>query len=305
MNEWSAAQQARAHVHIDPRQRENERRTWRVIWLTLTVMIIEIAAGMAFNSMALLADGWHMASHTGALGVTAFTYWFARKHAHDPRFSFGTGKVGALGGFASAVALVVVALFMAIESVARLISPLDIALNQAIFVAVLGLVVNLVSALLLGHGHSHGHDGENAHDHGHDHNLRAAYMHVLADALTSVLAIVALLAAKFAGWVFLDPVIGVVGAVIISKWGYGLIRDTSAILLDQSPSDDVLRDVKEKVEACGDCRVEDLHIWPLSEGRNAAIVSVRTSAACNVDDIKKRLEATLNLAHATVEVRGE
>ncbi|HPB32290.1 MAG TPA: CDF family Co(II)/Ni(II) efflux transporter DmeF, partial [Candidatus Sumerlaeota bacterium] len=213
-----------------------ERSTIKVIIITVTMMVIEIIAGMVFGSIALLADGWHMATHVAAFGITVFAYRYARSHASDPRFSFGTGKVSVLGGFASAVALAVVALVMALESLLRMLHPLEIQFNDAITIAVMGLLVNLVSGLILRdrHDHRHEHEDENAHLH-HDHNLRAAYLHVLADALTSLFAIVALAAGKFFGWIWLDPLMGLVGAAVIIRWSHGLLRDTSRILLDSIP----------------------------------------------------------------------
>jgi len=210
---------------------QGERNTMRVIILTIVMMGIEVTAGILYGSMALLADGWHMGTHATALGITAFAYFYARRHADDPRYSFGTGKVGVLGGFTSAVVLAVVAILMSVESLERLISPEAIRFNEAIVVAIIGLVVNLVSAFLLQGGH-HDHGHNEAHHH-HDHNLRAAYFHVLADALTSVLAIVALFAGKIFGWNWMDPFMGIVGAIIISRWAYGLLQETSKVLLDR------------------------------------------------------------------------
>lgn len=211
-----------------------EQSATRVMLLTAGMMLVEIVAGMLFGSMALLADGWHMATHVAAFGITLFAYRYARSHADNPRFTFGTGKVSVLGGFASAVALAVVALVMALESVLRMVEPQEIRFNEAIGVAAIGLLVNLVCGMLL-HGH-HDHDvhADCDHDghHHHDHNLRAAYLHVVADALTSVFAIVALVSGKYFGWVLLDPLMGLVGAAVISRWAWGLVRDTGHILLD-------------------------------------------------------------------------
>ncbi|RPJ70129.1 MAG: cation transporter, partial [Desulfobacteraceae bacterium] len=220
------------HTHrFLPENAHGERATYRVIALTLAMMVVEISAGVAFGSMALLADGWHMGTHAVALGITALAYHFARRHADNPRFSFGTGKVGELGGFASAVVLAVIALIMAVESVQRLLSPLPIRFNEAIAVAVIGLVVNLVSAFMLRDRHRHSHGAGPAHHH--DHNLKAAYLHVIADALTSLLAIVALATGKIFGWVWMDPLMGIAGAVIITRWSYGLMKDTGKVLLDR------------------------------------------------------------------------
>lgn len=308
-----------------------ERRTRWVVALTLAMMVGEIAAGMMFGSMALLADGWHMGTHAAALGVAAFAYAYARRHAADPRYSFGTGKVGALGGFASAVGLAVVALLVLGESAVRLASPVAIRFDQAIGVAVLGLLVNLFSAFLLrdeDHGHAHGHgdhdhdddghddhhgdheDGEHAHahpDHGHaehrDHNLRAAYLHVLADALTSVLAIVALLAGRVLGWTWMDPVMGIVGALVIARWSVGLLRDTGAVLLDAEVGEGRRTAIRAALEQ-GEDRVADLHLWRVGPRHLAAIVSVVSTAPRAPAEYKERLRAFPDVVHLTVEVHA-
>jgi cation diffusion facilitator family transporter len=255
--------------------------------------------------MALLADGWHMGTHAAALGITAFAYSYARRHADDPSYSFGTGKVGVLGGFASAVALGIVALLMAAESVHRLISPQTIHFNQAIAVAVVGLAVNLVSAILLQGHHDHGHD-HHAHGHGHthrhDHNLRAAYLHVVADAFTSVLAIVALSFGKAFGWVWLDSVMGIVGAVVITRWSVQLLRDTSQILLDSGVHPGTVDRIRTAIEADADNRVADLHIWQLSGHHVAAVVSVVTHYPQEPSHYKRLLADVAELSHVTVEV---
>lgn len=274
-----------------------ERRTRWVIALTAVVMLVEIIAGMAFGSMALLADGWHMATHVAAFGITLYAYAYARRHRDNPAYSFGTGKVSTLGGFASAVALAVVALFMALESVARLFDPQAIHFNEAIAVAVLGLLVNLVSAVLL-HDHHHDHD----HGHHHDHNLRAAYLHVLADALTSVLAIAALLAGKLYGWNWLDPVMGIVGALIIARWATGLLRESGAILLDGGVPATTRRAIRATIEADADNEVADLHVWPVSPHHLAAIVTVVTHHPQPPEHYRALLSDVAGLAHVTVEV---
>jgi cation diffusion facilitator family transporter len=303
-----------------------ERRTRWVVGITLVMMVAEIAAGLAFGSMALLADGWHMGTHAAALGVAAFAYAYARQHARDPRYSFGTGKVGALGGFASAVGLAVVALLVFGESAARLARPVSIHFDQAIGVAVLGLLVNLLCAWLLrdhDHGHPHGHGAghdqeDHPHDHDHpadhlpthgprlehrDHNLRAAYLHVLADALTSVLAITALLAGKVLGWSWMDPVMGIVGSVVIARWSVGLLRDTGAVLLDAEVGAARAAAMRAAMEAGSDDRVADLHVWRVGPRHLAAIVSVVSSAPQAPDHYKTRLRAFGDLAHLTVEVQ--
>ncbi|ACL63829.1 cation diffusion facilitator family transporter [Anaeromyxobacter dehalogenans 2CP-1] len=323
-----------------------ERRTRWVVALTLAMMVGEIAAGMVYGSMALLADGWHMGTHAAALGVAAFAYAYARRHAADPRYSFGTGKVGALGGFASAVGLAVVALLVLGESAVRLASPVAIRFDQAIGVAVLGLLVNLFSAFLLrdeDHGHAHGHGDHEDHDdhpvhdhgaHGHahhdhdhdahahavhdpeldleaelgmdehrDHNLRAAYLHVLADALTSVLAIVALLAGRVLGWTWMDPVMGIVGALVIARWSVGLLRDTGAVLLDAEVAEGRRAAIRAALEQ-GEDRVADLHLWRVGPRHLAAIVSVVATAPRAPAEYKERLHAFPDLVHLTVEVHA-
>lgn len=270
------------HVFLGERHERNERRTWIVVALTLVMMVVEIAGGTAFGSLALVADGWHMSTHAAALAIAGFAYFFARRHARDPRFAFGTGKLGDLSGFASAVVLAMIALLIGYESVARLLAPVPIAYDEAIGIALVGLVVNLVSAWLLrdehdhhhGHGHKHvdhdhhpgpvhSHGDDHAHEaHGHDHrdnNLRSAYAHVLADAATSVLAIMGLLAAKLFGWTFMDPFVGLVGMAVILSWTYGLVRDSGAVLLDTVPDRGLADAVRRRLEVQGD-RVTDLHL---------------------------------------------
>lgn len=280
-----------------------ERRTRIVIAITATMMVVEIAAGVVFNSMALLADGWHMSTHVAAFLITAIAYHFSRRYSADPRYSFGTGKMGVLGGFASAVILAMVALLMAGESVHRMFSPLPIHFNQAIGVAVAGLLVNLVCALLLKDDHHHGHS-HGAHDHHHhDLNRRAAYIHVLADALTSVTAIVALVAGKFFGWSWLDPVMGVVGSAVVAVWAYGLVRETSGILLDRTPeSSDLPDEIRRAVESDGDSLVTDLHIWQVAAGRFAAIVSIVAHEPKASETYRDLFREHEELVHVTVEV---
>jgi len=278
-----------------------ERNTLRVIALTIVMMVIEIFAGALFGSMALIADGWHMGTHAAALCITVFAYRYARRHAENPIYSFGTGKVGALGGFASAVVLGVVALLMVFESVQRFFEPLAIRLDEAIFVAVLGLIVNLVSAYILqsgGDGHDHGH----GHAHRHDHNLRAAYLHVVADALTSFLAIFALFAGKLLGWVWMDPAMGIVGAIVITRWSVGLLRDSSSVLLDSDVPEEMLAQVRTAIESDADNRVTDLHLWRVGAGQISAIVSLVTHYPKPPEHYKELLTAFEELAHVTVEV---
>ena len=295
------------HVFGQDKMRSGERRTLIVVLLTAAAMVAEIAAGLAFGSMALLADGVHMASHALALGIALFAYVFARRYAGDARFSFGTGKVNALGGFTGAILLVLFAVGMAYESVRRLASPVEIAFDQAILVAVVGLVVNVVSAvILMGGGHTHGQsDQENEHarhhHHHHDHNLRSAYLHVIADALTSVLAIVALLVGKYFGASWLDPAMGIVGAILITRWSIGLLSDSSKTLLDwQAPQ--ALRDrLKNSLERGGD-RVADIHLWSVGPGINAAAVSLVTDEPATAATYHARVPDSLRVVHMTVEV---
>ncbi|SEG20034.1 CDF family Co(II)/Ni(II) efflux transporter DmeF [Bosea lathyri] len=321
------------HVFLGDSHEENARRTLWVVALTAVMMVGEIVAGTIFNSMALLADGFHMATHAGALAVAAAAYAFARRHATNRRYSFGTGKVGDLAGFASALILGVVAVGIAFESVQRLLDPRPVAFDQATIVAVLGLVVNIVSALLLsgGHHHGHGHDhhaqdhhaqDHHVQDHNHagdhharhdhagahshamrhrDNNLRSAFVHVLADALTSVLAIAALLAGAYLGWVWLDPMMGIVGAVVIAAWSLTLMRDTAAVLLDTTDHH-LEAEIREHVEAEGDAHITDLHVWRVGPGAHAAIVSV--AGAVDGETVRARLAPVHELAHLTVETRA-
>ena len=283
-----------------------ERNTRRVIVLTLSMMIIEVAAGHVFGSMALLADGWHMGTHAVALSITAFAYYYARKHSDNPRYSFGTGKVGVLGGFSSAVVLAVIALLIGVESIQRLVSPQPIRFNEAIAVAFIGLVVNVISAFLLQEKHHHHHD-HSANDHGHDtkyrdHNLRSAYFHVLADALTSLLAIVALFTGKAFGWIWMDAVMGIVGAIIISRWSYGLLVDSGKVLLDRDVNPEALAEIKSRIETDSDNRVSDLHVWRVGTYHLAAIVSIVTHYPKVPEYYKKLLADYDEIAHVTVEV---
>lgn len=294
------------HLFLGAAHDENARRTLWVVALTFVMMIGEIAAGYITGSMALLADGFHMATHAVALGIAAAAYSFARLHANNSRFSFGTGKVGDLAAFASAMVLGLVSIGIAGESILRLFQPITVAFTEATVIAVVGLAVNVVSALLLAGNHGdHGHDHHN-HNHGHHHhdnNLRSAYVHVLADALTSVLAIAALLAGRYLGWVWLDPVIGVVGALVIAKWAYGLMRDSAAVLLDTT-DEHVAAEIRELLESTDDVRISDLHVWQVGPQARAAIVSVVATASVSADAIRERLAPVHELSHLTVEYRN-
>ena len=286
------------HVFLGGAHEGNERRTWFVVGLTATMMVAEIAGGTIFGSMALLADGWHMSTHAGALAIAAFAYRFARQHARDPRFAFGTGKLGDLAGFASAVLLALVALMIGYESAMRLFQPVSIHYPEATAIAVVGLLVNLLSAWMLGAGHDHDHDD---HHHDHDHNLRAAFWHVMADALTSVLAILALIAAWSYGWSWADPAIGIVGALVIAHWSWRLIRDSGAVLLDAAPDRALSDAIRSRLEI-GHDRIADLHVWRLGPGHNAAIVSLVSDTPQPVEAYKTRLADLHGLSHVTVEV---
>ncbi|SKA94619.1 cation diffusion facilitator family transporter [Pseudomonas extremaustralis] len=295
---------AHEHVFLGSSHEENARRTLWVVLLTLVMMVAEIAAGYLTGSMALLADGFHMATHAGALGIAAAAYAYAKRHARSPRFSFGTGKVGDLGGFASALILALVSLGIAIESVMRLLEPAEVQFGTATLIAIVGLVVNIVSALLLGHGHSHDHDHDHDHHHsGHDNNLQSAYVHVLADALTSVLAIAALLAGRYLGWVWLDPVMGIVGAIVIARWAWSLMGVTAGVLLDQT-DEHVAAEIRELIEQAGDARITDLHVWRVGPEAHAAIVSVVGSSTTDADGIRERLKPVHEVSHLTVEFRA-
>lgn len=294
------------HPHDFARiNRKGERRTKWVLLLTFTTMLVEIVAGMQFHSMALLADGWHMATHVVAFMIAIFAYRYSRVHASDQTFAFSPAKVSVLGGFASSIALAMVALVMIADSVERLLMPQAIRFDEAILVAEVGLLVNLLSALLLRdhHDHHHAHHHDHGHDdHHHDHNLRAAYLHVVADALTSVLAIVALLSGKYYGWIWLDTVMGFVGATVILIWSVGLIKETSPILLDQSMNDEYTRAIQAALEEDGECRVSDLHVWRISPHHYAAIVVLVTQLPKSPGYYKTLLANFVQLDHITVEV---
>ncbi|MGZ9738871.1 CDF family Co(II)/Ni(II) efflux transporter DmeF [Pseudomonas sp. GNP012] len=296
------------HVFLGPAHDENAKRTLWVVALTVVMMVGEITAGYITGSMALLADGFHMATHAGALGIAAAAYGYAKRHAYSQRYSFGTGKVGDLGGFASALILGMVALGIGVESVMRLLQPTQVQFGTATLIAIAGLIVNVISALLLGHGHghSHGHDHEDhghAHPHhGNDNNLKSAYVHVIADALTSVLAIVALLAGRYLGWVWLDPVMGIVGAIVIARWAWTLMGTTAGVLLDQTDAH-VAEEIRELVEKPGDATITDLHVWRVGPQAHAAIVSVLGEATASADSIRERLKPVHEVSHLTVEFR--
>jgi cation diffusion facilitator family transporter len=273
------------------------------------MMAVEITTGLAYGSMALLADGLHMGSHAAALGITTIAYVYTRRCATDSRFCFGTGKVNAFAGYTSAVLLALFALLMAWESINRLFNPVEIAFNQAIVVAVLGLIVNGASMFILGdhhdhnHGHDHHHTDQHHRSHAHvDHNLRAAYLHVLADALTSLLAIFALLAGKYLGLNWMDPVMGIVGAILVSRWSLGLIRDTSGILLDHQAPDAIQEQTRAAIESVDDNRISDLHIWSIGPGIYSATIAVVSDAPKPPEHYKNLIPSELGIVHTNVEV---
>lgn len=320
------------HEFLGEHHNRNERRIWIVVALTLVMMIGEIIGGTVFGSLALVADGWHMSTHAAALSISALAYVYARRHVRNERFAFGTGKLGELAAFASAIILAMIALLIGYESVERLVNPVPIAYGEAVAIAVLGLAVNLGSAWLLGgehhhHGHGHhhdhrahedhdhrdhhhdddheDHDDHHAHGHGghhaHDLNMRSAYIHVLADAATSVLAILGLLAAGLFGWTWMDPIVGLVGTAVILSWAYGLVRDAGAVLLDTVPDPKLAAAIRTTLETAGD-RVTDLHLWRVGPGHLAAIVALVSDHPKPVAAYKARLAHLHGLSHVTVEV---
>ncbi|TWU39867.1 Cadmium, cobalt and zinc/H(+)-K(+) antiporter [Novipirellula aureliae] len=308
MNKWE-----HDHSFGQDKKKPGEFRTLIVIAMTFTTMILEIVAGIIYGSMALLADGLHMASHASALMISMIAYVYARRYAHDKRFSFGTGKVNSLAGFTGAILLAAFALVMAWESVGRLFAPLPIAFNQALMVAVFGLVVNGLSVLVLGHDHGHHHDhehhDEHAHDHSHhhehDHNLRSAYLHVLADALTSVLAIFALLAGKYYALNWLDPVMGIVGAVLVARWSYGLLKMTIAVLLDHQGPQELQELIRRNIADIQGADVVDLHLWQIGPGMYSLIMSIATSDPLEVQLYKQAIPQDSGIVHITVEVHQD
>ena len=302
------------HVFLGERHHRNERRTWGVIALCAGMMTAEIVGGVLFGSMALIADGLHMSTHTAALLIAAFAYSFARRHVGDERFAFGTGKFGDLAGFSSAIVLAMIALLIGWESVARFLHPVPIAFNQAIPIAGLGLCVNLLSAWLLRddendhhhHHHDHGHDDHDHHAHAHatarDLNLRAAYVHVMADAAVSVLAIVGLVTARALGWLWMDPLMGIVGACVIANWSWGLVKATGGVLLDMRPDEGLASAVRKRLEIDDD-RLADLHLWRVGPGHTAAVVSIVSDMPHPPSVYKERLAGVAGLSHVTVEVQ--
>ncbi len=311
------------HIFLGAAHERNERRTWAVIALCAAMMVAEIVGGSLFGSLALVADGLHMSTHAGAMLIAALAYTYARRHARDPRFVFGTGKLGDLAGFTSAIVLAMIALLIGYEAVVRLLAPVPIRFGEAIPIAVVGLIVNIVSAWLLSGDHHHGHDhhGHHHHDHDHDHerehahdahtpsvaatrdhNLRSAYIHVIADAAVSLLTIVGLLLARAFGWIWMDPLAGIVGALVIANWSYGLMRDTGGVLLDMNADRRLTERVRQALEHDGDT-VADLHVWRVGPGHMSAIVSVTTDDPTRDARFYHGLLRHIGgLSHVTVEV---
>jgi len=304
MHQHSISKWQHPHIFGQDMMRSGEKRTLIVITITASMMIIEIISGVLFGSMALLADGLHMASHTAALSISAFAYYYARRHSEDESFSFGTGKVNTLAGFSSAILLVIFALMMTWESVYRFMNPVEIIFNQAILVAILGLIVNAISYFILSGNHRSDHSDTNiTHIHKHsDHNLRAASLHVLADALTSIFAIVALLTAKYMGLVWMDPLMGIVGAILVARWSFGLVRDTSGVLLDKQASKELQDQIRNSIECFDGDKVVDLHIWAIGPNIYNAIVSIVADVPKQPDHYKKLLPNDKGLAHITIEI---
>ncbi len=316
-----------SHVFLGSGHEQNERKTWAVIVLCGAMMVVEIIGGSLFGSLALVADGLHMSTHAGAMLIAALAYTYARQHATDERFVFGTGKLGELAGFTSAIILAMIALLIGYEAVLRFLSPITIHFTEAIPIACLGLLVNIASAWVLsgsehhGHGHAHSiehdhdehdHDHGDDHDHEHDHhdhdhaahrdyNIRSAYIHVMADAVVSILAITGLTLARIFGWLWMDPLAGVIGAVVIANWSYGLARDTSRILLDMNPDQPMSAKLRAAIESDGD-RLLDLHLWRLGPGHLGAVLSVATDKQRDCGFYRKRLQPFTSLSHVTVEV---
>jgi len=305
------------HSHVfNAEKTAIEKRTLIVVIVTFAMMVAEILFGWISNSMALLADGWHMGTHAFALGVSLLAYIMARRWAKDARFTFGTWKIEILGAYTSAVVLGMVGAIMIFSSIERFMHPLSIQYNQALFVAVLGLVVNIACAVILNAGghHSHGHEHEGAHEHHHhedeghahhDHedlNLKSAYLHVIADAFTSVLAIIALLGAKYFNFIWLDPLMGIVGAVLIIRWSYLLVKDSGGILLEHETDEQIAEEIRNEIESDGDSKICDLHLWRVAQDKFACIVSLVTAREYPIEEYRMRLEKVHELAHTTIEI---
>jgi cation diffusion facilitator family transporter len=290
-----------------PQSQQSEKATLVVVIITLLTMFAEIIAGIISGSMALLSDGIHMGTHAVALFITLAAYVFARKHMNNPKYSFGTGKVGVLGGYTNAILLLIAGGAMAVESIERIINPINILFNQAIIVAVIGLIVNIASAFILGSGSSgkshnhHEHSRSQTHDHHHDHNLKAAYLHVITDAMTSVLAIFALFTAKYFGYTWADPVVGIIGAIVIAKWAIGLLKQTSSVLLDRGDYSDEIELIRSKIESHS-TSVQDLHLWQISENERSLILSLKSTVGNPPEYYHELVKTIGKYEHITVEI---
>ena len=291
----------RTHTHqFDEGNPLAQKRILFATILTAVMMLLEVFGGWIYNSMALLADGWHMSSHMLALGLAYFAYRSARYYAQDTRFSFGTWKIEILAGYSSAILLMLVAFFMAFQSIERLFNPVDIHYNQAIPIAILGLIINLICAWLLHDGHHH-HDHEH-HHHSHDLNQKAAFIHVVADAVTSVFAIIALFAAKYLGWNFLDAVLGIIGSLLVAKWAIGLIQETGKTLLDAEMDHHVVEEIREVIAQFSDVDLTDLHVWKVGKGKFSCILALSTNRFLNADQVRQALSIHDEIVHISVEI---
>ena len=296
----------RTHTHqFDEGNPLAQKRILFATILTAVMMLLEVIGGWIYNSMALLADGWHMSSHMLALGLAYFAYRSARHYAQDSRFSFGTWKIEILAGYSSAILLMVVAVFMAFQSIGRLVNPVDIHYNQAIPIAILGLVINLICAWLLhdGHHHHHEHENEHAHTH-HDLNQKAAFIHVVADAVTSIFAIIALCAAKYLDWGFLDAVLGILGSILVAKWAIGLIKETGKTLLDAEMNHPVVEEIREVIAEFPQAEITDLHVWKVGKGKFSCILALVTDAELNADQVREALSIHDEIVHISVEINA-
>ena len=295
----------RTHAHqFDEGNPLAQKRILLATILTAAMMLLEVIGGWIYNSMALLADGWHMSSHMLALGLAYFAYRSARHYAQDSRFSFGTWKIEILAGYSSAILLMVVAIFMAFQSIERLLNPIDIHYNQAIPIAILGLVINLICAWLLHDDHHH-HHHHHHHEHGqhhHDLNQKAAFMHVVADAVTSVFAIIALFAAKYLGWSFLDALLGIIGSILVAKWAWGLIQETGKTLLDAEMDHPVVQEIREVIEEFSSVEITDLHVWKVGKGKFSCILALATNSSLNADQVREALSIHEEIVHISVEI---
>ncbi|TCB56204.1 cation transporter [Acinetobacter terrae] len=292
----------RTHAHqFDEGNPLAQKRILLATILTAVMMLLEVLGGWIYNSMALLADGWHMSSHMLALGLAYFAYCSAHHYAHDARFSFGTWKIEILAGYSSAILLMVVAIFMAFQSIERLLNPIDIHYNQAIPIAILGLVINLICAWLLHDDHHHHHENEHAHGH-HDLNQKAAFMHVVADAVTSVFAIIALFAAKYLDWGFLDAVLGIAGSILVAKWAIGLIKETGKTLLDAEMDHPVVQEIREVIAEFSLVEITDLHVWKVGKGKFSCILALATDSNLNADQVREALSIHDEIVHVSIEI---